>query len=290
MKIVIPAVVAAAVLAAAVGSRGLSHRRTAVKSTHPPGTIEVIPPESGGTWSRLPTDENGRPVVTNAFVARIRPAYAELKSYGDSGTVTEEMPGFNNRWTFRTFYRSPGDFLLDFKGISSDYATGQSIPLEQHVVYWMSNGELHTWNSQFRTHDTYQAGVANQIAPINAGAAMTAGTSTLIPSLLFPNTGLLGVLTETVSFDEAGTEVVAGRPCKKLIGIAQSVYPSGQVFNVRQVTVWIDEQTNLIRKVFTDTPKGYAAGEFYRVTYTIEPRANPPVNDGTFQFEPPSAQ
>jgi outer membrane lipoprotein-sorting protein len=74
------------------------------------------------------------------------------------------------------------------------------------------------------------------------------------------------------------------------MGIARSVYPSGQVTNVRPATVWIDAETFLIRQVFTDTPKGYPRGEVHRLTIAYEPRLNPPLPDSLFTFTVPSEQ
>src|SRR5688572_7619397 len=96
--------------------------------------------ESGITAAGMPADGGespAAPVTEKPLVARIHPAYAGLKSYADSGTVTEEVPGFTNRSTFKTYYRTPGDFFLEFRGISSDYTTGIKIPLDQHLVFWM---------------------------------------------------------------------------------------------------------------------------------------------------------
>ena len=72
--------------------------------------------------------------------------------------------------------------------------------------------------------------------------------------------------------------------------MAGQYYPSGQMTNVRQVTVWIDAESLLVRKVFEDTPKGYAIGSYLRTTVTIEPRANSKLDDSKFQFRVPFQQ
>ena len=53
---------------------------------------------------------------------------------------------------------------------------------------------------------------------------------------------------------------------------------------------WIDAETMLVRKVFEDTPKGYPAGSYSRLTVTIEPQANATLDDGKFQFTVPTSQ
>ena len=70
-------------------------------------------------------------------------------------------------------------------------------------------------------------------------------------------------------------------------GIAAAYYPSGQRTNVRPVTVWIDAETQLVRKVLEDTPKGYPAGSYLRITTTYEPQGNPTLDDRKFQFSVP---
>jgi hypothetical protein len=68
---------------------------------------------------------------------------------------------------------------------------------------------------------------------------------------------------------------VNGHRCRQIIGMAAQFYPSGQTTNVRQVTVWIDAESLLVRKVFEDTPKGYPMGSYLRVTITVDPQINP---------------
>ena len=83
-----------------------------------------------------------------------------------------------------------------------------------------------------------------------------------------PAAGAPLVRLRNVSSD-AGFEMVNGHRCHKVVGMAAAYYPSGQITNVRQVTVWIDEKTLLIRKVLEDTPKAYPAGGYSRVIVTL---------------------
>jgi hypothetical protein len=53
------------------------------------------------------------------------------------------------------------------------------------------------------------------------------------------------------------------------------------------VTIWIDAETTLIRKVFEDTPESHAPGAYQRTTTTIDPQANPAIADDAFAFTPP---
>jgi outer membrane lipoprotein-sorting protein len=107
--------------------------------------------------------------------------------------------------------------------------------------------------------------------------------------LLFPQAGLQGTLTEVATTTDEGFEIINGRRCHKLSGIAKSVYSqTGRETNVRRITVWIDAETMLVRKVFEDTPSGGPAGNVMRYTTTFEPQANPTLDDLKFRFVPPA--
>jgi hypothetical protein len=71
----------------------------------------------------------------------------------------------------------------------------------------------------------------------------------------------------------------------------RSPYPKTQrETNVRRAAVWIDAETNLVRKVFDDTPKGLPIMAVNRTTLTFDPKANPPLEDSAFRFTVPSLQ
>jgi outer membrane lipoprotein-sorting protein len=224
------------------------------------------------------------------LLARSRAAYAALRSYADSGTVVEDVGSFSNHSKFKTRFRRPTDFYFEYSTVESVYSDGNKVPLGEHLVLWKLGPDLHTWNESARSHETFPQGEADQVGPISASAAGTSGTSILIPSLLFPEARLVSTLQEIAELSVAGSEKVGGYECRKLVGIARSVYPSGQVTNARPVSVWLDTQTFLVRKVFTDTPKEYPVGGVARLTITFDPQVNPPLGDAQFQFAPPSLQ
>jgi outer membrane lipoprotein-sorting protein len=224
------------------------------------------------------------------LLAQSRAAYAALESYADSGTVVEDVGSFRNHSRFKTRFRKPADFYFEYTSVESISFDNNRTPLANHLVLWKLGPDLQAWNEQFRTHDTYPQGEVDQVTPLRVAMAGTSGTSTLIPSLLFPDAGFVGTIQEIGEFSLAGNENLGGHECRKLIGIARSVYPSGQITNVRPVTVWLDTRTLLVRKVFTDTPKGYPMGGVARLTITLDPQANPPLDDSKFQFIVPVAQ
>ena len=72
------------------------------------------------------------------------------------------------------------------------------------------------------------------------------------------------------------------------MGVERWRYPSGQITGVRPITVWIDADTYLIRKILEDTPKGSAVGRIARRTFMIEPQANPKLEATVFNFKVPT--
>jgi outer membrane lipoprotein-sorting protein len=228
------------------------------------------------TWGHA-----SRPVSSSDDVlARSQAAYAALHSYSDTGSVDLEFgPSgavVREHHTFKTFFRAPRHFLFDFvKAENAD-----------RFVVWADDDAFHTW---------WQAtGVAETYAKGEGGGAFVAGGEPTSHSLmqlapwLFPQGDLTGPLTEFGGASLAGTEAVNGRQCDKLVGVGKSVYrASGRVVNVRKMTVWIDTQTLLVRRVFEDTAEGSGSGIVNRTTTTFDPQANPTIDDARFRFTPP---
>jgi hypothetical protein len=225
------------------------------------------------------------PAAQQDVLARSRAVYAALKSYSDTGTIQHEFgPAASptvERHTFRTFYRAPRHYFFDF--VEDKKAGG-----DRHVV-WGDNEAFHAWNSVTGVDMTFPKGQG-------AGAFVAASVGSLgsilkMAPLLFSQAGLQGTLTEVATTTDEGFEIVNGRRCHKLSGIAKSVYSqTGRETNIRRTTVWIDADTMLVRKVFEDTPSGGPVGHVLRYTTTFEPLANPPLDDLKFRFAVPSSQ
>jgi uncharacterized protein DUF2092 len=216
--------------------------------------------------------------------------YKSLASYADTGTIVDEHPGFAGHAIFKTYFRrrDPADFYFDYTYQYEADPKGNRLNLpDRRRVWWMRDRTLETYSFEAKEHRTYPA-TSNQAAALNE--PRTKGASLLIPELLFSKSHLPGTLLQIEESSAVGMEDVNGHPCHKVLGVAAAYYPSGQRTNVRQVTVWIDRETLLIRKVFEDTPKGYGADSFYRITFQIEPQANPTLDDAKFAFQVPSQQ
>jgi hypothetical protein len=221
-------------------------------------------------------------------LARTYAAYKVLNSYADSGTVVDENKGFRDRFTFRTLQtREPRNFLLDFRYAGTDYDNGFKIQGTKRTVIWMQNGDLQTWDSESDAHQTYPADGGRQVSALNNASVGTRGISVLVPSLIYIKANMASVVQATDDAVAAGTEMVAGRTCLKVMGIERWRYPSGQVTGVRPVTFWIDAETYLIRKILEDTPKDSQRGVISRRIITLDPHADPPLETSRFGFAVP---
>jgi hypothetical protein len=221
-------------------------------------------------------------------LARTYAAYAALTSYADSGTVVVQAGGFEHRYAFRTYFtRQPRNLLLDFRFVETAYTSGFKIKDDQQNVIWMENGNLQTWNNRTQEHETYPEDGGRQVDALKSANYTTKGVSVLVPSLIYTKAGIASVVQATEEAVAAGTESIGGRPCLKVMGIERWRYPSGQVTGVRPITLWIDAETYLIRKVFEDTPKNAGHGVIDRQTVTFEPQANPPLEASWFRFTVP---
>jgi hypothetical protein len=227
------------------------------------------------------SDNDGMKLLTRSMAM-----YSTLPAYADSGTAVREGPGLVDRWKFETYFSRPLNFRFDFQGVTSQSAGLTTDSSAQHVVLWMIEGELQSFNQQLRSHNTIGR-TGNQPGELLNASAYTVGTSVLITSLLFSKSDLPGSIRQIREAAHAGLESVNGRRCHKIVGTAAQFYPSGKMTNVREVTVWLDEQSLLVRKVFEDTPRGYPSASYLRLTITLDPQANPRLEPANFQFTVP---
>lgn len=217
---------------------------------------------------------------------RSRAAYAALRSYSDTGTVTTEdilpgAPAIIEHHTFLTFYRAPRQYLFDFK--KDEQAGGE------RFVIWCEGADFNTWWSTTGVHEKYEKG-RGEFAFATASEP-TKGSSMLIAPLLFTQANLQGPLVSLKEPKVIGTENVGGHACQKITAVMSLAYSdSGQTAEERSVTLWIDTETLLVRKLFEDTPRGSMEGLVSRVTTTLEPQLNPTLDDVSFRFVPPGGE
>lgn len=210
-----------------------------------------------------------------AILEHVRSAYGALSSYSDSGTVLYEYaPTAHDEHKFSTaFNRNPRHFLLDFRKGSGD-----------RIVITGDPDAFHTW---WRT--TGQ--VADFPNPKNTGAITlnefpTNAVSTKVPSLLYAKANLPGAFQYFVPERDAGIEPCGEKKCHRLEGGTSDQYVgTGKQVNSRKLTVWIETDTYLVRKVIEDAPS--PPGTLNRTTTSFIPQANPQLADEVFKFTPP---
>jgi hypothetical protein len=243
-----------------------------------------------GAAAALAPGAGPAPGVRSAFDAeealrRSAGAYAALTAYADTGTVVDDAGGFKDKYAFRTYFtRQPRNLLLDFSMIETEYTDGFKIKGTYGTVIWMENGLLQTYDIKTQEHATYPEDGGRQVEALNGATYGTKGVSAIVPSLIYTKAGMASVIQATEEATAAGSESVDGRPCLKVMGIERWRYPSGQVTGVRPVTIWIDAETYLVRRIFQDTPKSMTRGSISRRTTTFRPHANPSLGPASFHY------
>lgn len=216
------------------------------------------------------------------ILARSRATYAALTSYSDTGRVLIETGNsrspLREQHSFVTAYQVPHKFLLFYrKGPAKD---------DEQLVLWWEGEDINTWWTQSQTHEHYPR--SRGTVPFGLSSYPTNGVSTMIPSLLFSKAGMQGPLTSFQATHAPVTEQIDGKSVYKLVGEDVEAYGTGNVTGSRTVTLWIDASTLLVRKILEDTPHDSASGDIERVTVTLEPLANPPLESARFHFDPPA--
>jgi len=85
-----------------------------------------------------------------------------------------------------------------------------------------------------------------------------------------------------------GYETIGSGRTFKVKGVERWRFPNGRITGVRPITLWIDAETYLIRKMLEDTPESAAAGVIDRRIITLTPQANPKLEASVFQFRIPA--
>jgi hypothetical protein len=218
--------------------------------------------------------------------------YATLTSYADTGTVTLETGALVDKARFTTYLRRASrDLLFDFQALTSvTVNTGFTIDMRRyHSVLWMIGGSMQTYQAA-TPQPLQQVGTEGgaQVRALSGLSSPSNGASIMITSLLYPLARLPSAILQIEEATVAGIEPIGGRPCHKVTGTAAAYYPNGRRTSVRPVIVWIDTETQLVRRVVEDTPEGYGDGKsIRRLTFDYQPQANPAIDDSKFQFTVP---
>ncbi|HTT24840.1 MAG TPA: DUF2092 domain-containing protein [Candidatus Sulfotelmatobacter sp.] len=210
-----------------------------------------------------------------SILQKSRDAYAQMKSYADTGVVLVEYgTSSEDKHSFSTaFNRSPRHFLLEFNKQGGD-----------RYVIWADPDAFHTWWKTTGQKTDYPN--PNNTPALNLSGPPTAEISMKIPTLLYGK-ALEAKMLKIADPVLAGVEEVSGHSCHQINGRASDVYAaSGKEVNKRKVTVWIDRDSFLIRKMLEEFEA--LPGQRSRVTATFEPQLNPALDEAAFKFSPPA--
>lgn len=216
------------------------------------------------------------------ILKKMKDAYAAMKSYADKAVVLDLPDAMSSnpvlaklsRYTFTTnFSRSPRRFLLDYRTCDTC----------QYVV-WADPDAFHNWNKA--TGDRY-----DYPNPNNTGAMTGSPAISKIPTLLYSKAALLSDFNYYDDVELDGTEAIEGHGCYRLVGRAHDEYAAtGRVVNVRKMTVWIDAESFLIRRISQDRGPTAGGGAHRIEQVTYQPQANPQLDGSRFRFVPPEPQ
>ena len=224
-------------------------------------------------------------VATNAAAApspediwkRTLDLYAGLTSYSDTGTVLFEAPGISETHRFTTRYQSPRTLYFDFVKVEN----------VDRFVIWSDAEAFHTWWMTTGLEEAYPKG--SGIMAFSQADYLTNGSAIKLLPLIFSQSGLQGTFTNFRDLTLDGTEKIDNHICFRLVGRTSELYTAtGREVNIRKLTVWIDGNSLLIRKIFEDTPKGIPIKQYLHRTTTFEPLANPQLDASSFQFTAPA--
>jgi len=209
---------------------------------------------------------------------RSRAMYAALKSYADTGVVVFEYGASStDRHTFATsFSRAPRGFRLEFNKQGGD-----------RYVVWGDPDAFHTWWKT--TGQQFDYPNPDNMPALNGSGRNTSGTALKIPTLLYGKAPLLSDFANYTDLAVDGTEEIAGRHCYRVLGTTRDTYAAtGKEVNVRKMTVWIDADSLLVRKIVEQWKA--LPGQISRMTTTYQPQANPQLDPNQLRFVPPEAR
>jgi hypothetical protein len=210
----------------------------------------------------------------------VRERYAALHSYSDTGRVetTYQWPATPvsiDHYNFVTAFRAPRNFFFRFE---ADPAADGDV-----FVIWCDGGPFQSWWKSTGVHEVYDGGRGT--FAFGVGALPTKDAANLIAPFLFPQAGMKGVISNLIEAKEQSQEAIDGRICRKLIA---SERETGMGPEELPITVWIDNDSGLVRRATTEAQAGSAAGLIDRIDYTLDPLADADIPDDRFSFAPPA--
>ncbi|MFO0991198.1 MAG: hypothetical protein U1E67_04605 [Hyphomicrobiales bacterium] len=206
--------------------------------------------------------------------------YQSLGSYQDKGTVVTryQWPGtplLEEHHRFETAFRVPRNFFFRF---DADPASGGDV-----YVIWCDGGPFQSWWKATGTHTVHDNGQG--AVAFFTGQQASKDAANLVAPFFFPQADLVGPAYRLIPpvTQESGT--LDERICRK-ISAAERVSGS-QTREHRPTTVWVDDETLLIRKVVIGPDAGSDPKLIDEKTFIVDAQANPELPDSRFTFTPP---
>lgn len=263
--------------------RGETPSVVATETPQPAVASEVIdensstaPPASVGASTQVlgannrQTNRGSRSVVSSLkmshpILQQMADAYAACLTYRDEGHVERVHTGRPAYVTsFKTVFVRPNRFRSEFKDSNG-----------KDSIVWRDGETVRRWFAPVVPHivngETFEKALMQYVAAMSSQLVH-------LPGLLSPEWSALNIhLTDFVVREPLGDEKVEGIDCFRLIG---------GVASGMALTLWIDKQTLLLRRIYTD---GRPRGVPIQTTTTFRPVVDSEILEEELQFRPPGA-
>jgi hypothetical protein len=245
------------------------HPRPALPAPAP--SAEPAPPEPIGT-QRKPDDPAARRILDQTIKA-----YANCKSYRDTGVATDVL--HKNSGSTRTMERSfatafvrPDQFRFEFDDRDSVIQDPAGDRFSRYII-WSRGKEVQTW------WDVKPGIEKPESLDFALGAAfgVSGGTSSTIAALLLPDQihgGKLQLIKIPRGFKLGEDGHLGAHACHRIVG----------TWGKLPMTVWIDKQSYLVRRIDTQMQTKDARVE---ATTTYDPMIDADLADDLLKFDPP---
>jgi outer membrane lipoprotein-sorting protein len=242
-----------------------------MKRFPPPVAREPAPPTEPNLQSR-PDDPAARQTLDQTVKA-----YADCKSYRDTGVATTvyHMETGSTRTTerpFATAFVRPDQFRFEFNDHNNLVKDPLGDRLSRYII-WSDGKEVRTW------WDVKPGIEKPESLSFALGAAfgVSGGTSSTIAGLLMPDQtsgGKLQLIKFSMGFTLGEEGQLGAHACYRVIG-AWGKFP---------MTVWIDKQSHLVRRIDTQMqPNNVRIEE----TTTYDPVVDADIADDLLKFDSP---
>jgi hypothetical protein len=241
----------------------------------------AVMPQLRALAQEEPVDEN-LGLEPDNLVTPVSAAYQALTSYADTGTVEyryqwPDTPLLVEHSRFETAFRAPRNFFFHF---DADPASGGDA-----YAIWCDGGDFQSWWKATGIHTVHENGQG--AAAFLTGQSPTKDAANLVAPHVFPQALLVGPTYRLIAPTEGQPESIDGHACHTIV--ATSRVTGTQTVDHRPITVWVDDELGLVRKVHVEPEADSPPGLIDELTYLIEPQANPDLPDDRFTFTPPQA-